>query len=266
MTTELRPQTSAVNAPLWGSRARDWAELQEGQCRPVYLAAYERLGLGAGWTHLDAGCGAGMAAQLSAERGASVWGLDASPGLLEIARERVPSAEFQLGDLEALPYPDDHFDLVTGFNSFQYAGNPSVALIEAKRIARPGGQVLIMTWGEPEGMEAASLIRALGPLMPPPPSGAPGPFALSDEAALRAFANNAGLEPLEVFDVPSPWHYPDLATAMRAQMSSGVSARAAAHSGEATVYEATSRALEHFRQPNGAYDIGASFRCLTARA
>ena len=266
MISELRPRTSAVNAPLWGGRARDWAELQEGQCRPVYLAAFERLGLGAGWTHLDIGCGAGMAAQLSAWRGASVHGLDASPNLLAIAQERLPFAEFLLGDLEALPYADDSFDLVTGFNSFQYAGNPGVALAEAKRVTRPGGQVLIMTWGEPEGMEAASLIRVLGPLMPPPPPGAPGPFALSDEAALRASAGGAGLEPLEVFDVPSPWHYVDLKAALRGQLSSGVAARAIAHSGEEAVQAAYSQALQPFRQPDGSYTIGASFRCLTARA
>ena len=266
MISELRSQTSAVNAPLWGSRARDWAELQEGQCRPVYQAAFERLGLGAGWTHLDVGCGAGMAAQLSAGRGASVRGLDASPNLLAIAQERLPSAEFLLGDLEALPYADDSFDLVTGFNSFQYAGNPGVALAEAKRVSRPGGQVLIMTWGEPERMEAAFLIRALGPLMPPPPPGAPGPFALSDETALHAFASGAGLEPLEVFDVPSAWHYADLRTALRAQLSSGVAARAIAHTGEEAVQAAYSRALEPFRQPDGSYIIEASFRCLTARA
>ena len=266
MISELKPRTSAVNAPLWGGRARDWAELQEGQCRPVYLAAFERLGLGAGWTHLDVGCGAGMAAQLSAGRGATVHGLDASPSLLAIAQERLPSAEFLLGDLEALPYPDDSFDLVTGFNSFQYAGNPGVALGEAKRVARPGGQVLIMTWDEPEGMEAASLIRALGPLMPPPPPGAPGPFALSDETALRAFAGGAGLDPLEVFDVPSPWHYADLKAALRGQLSSGVAARAVAHSGEEAVQAAISRAMEPYRQPDGSYTIGASYRCLTARA
>ena len=266
MTSTLRPRTAVVNAPLWGGRAQDWAKIQEGQCRPVYLAAFERLGLGAGRTHLDAGCGAGMAAQLAAGRGASVRGLDASPELLAIARERVPSAEFLLGDLEALPYADDSFDLVTGFNSFQYAGNPAVALGEAKRVARPGGQVLIMTWGAPEGMEAASLIGALGPLMPPPPPGAPGPFALSDEAALRAFAAGAGLEPLEVFDVPSPWHYADLSTALRGLISSGVAARAVAHSGEEAVNAAHHRALEPYRQPDGSYTIGASYRCLTARA
>ena len=51
--------------------------------------------------------------------------------------------------------------------------------------------------------------------MPPPPPGAPGPFALSDEQALRKFAADAGLTPGELFDVDSPFVYPDEATAIR---------------------------------------------------
>ena len=61
--------------------------------------------------------------------------------------------------------------------------------------------IVIMTWGEPAGMQAASLVAALKPHLPAPPSGAPGPFALSDETALRAFAAAGGLTPGAVFDV-----------------------------------------------------------------
>ena len=82
--------TGAVNGGLWGARARDWAELQEGQCRPVYEAVLDRLKVGPAMAYLDAGCGAGMAAQMAQERGAKVSGLDASEPLLAIARERVP--------------------------------------------------------------------------------------------------------------------------------------------------------------------------------
>lgn len=80
-----------------------------------------------------------MAAALSASLGATVAGLDASEALLEIARERTPGGDFRRGDLEALPFEDDSFDLVTGFNSFQYAGNAAQALREAGRVTRPGG-------------------------------------------------------------------------------------------------------------------------------
>jgi SAM-dependent methyltransferase len=207
-----------------------------------------------------------MAAQIAAGRGAQVSGLDAAPDLLAIARSRVPSGDFHVGDLESLPFPDKKFDLVTGFNSFQYAGNPEVALAEARRVTKSGAQVVIMTWGKPDGMEAASLVAALRPLVPAPPPGAPGPFALSDEAALRAFATSAGLEPLEVFDVDSPWQYPDLSTALRGLNSSGVAVRAVENSSEDAVNEAHSKALEPFRKSDGSYKIGATFRYLLARA
>ena len=70
----------------------------------VYLAIFERARLKPGMAYLDAGCGAGMAAQIAAERGAEVFGLDAAPNLVEIARARVPGGEFHLGDLESLPF------------------------------------------------------------------------------------------------------------------------------------------------------------------
>ncbi len=265
MADELKPRTASINGNLWGARARDWAEIQEGQCRAVYLAAFDRAGLGPTTTYLDVGCGAGMAAQIAVERGAKVAGLDASPPLLAIARERVRSAEFHVGELENLPFPDNTFDLVTGFNSFQYAGNPTIALNEAKRVAKPGAQVLITTWGEPAGMQAAALVAALRPLMLSPP-GAPGPFAMSDESALRAFAAAAGLEPVKILDVASPWRYESLEVALRGLRSSGVAARAVANSSEESVDAAHEAALQPFRSADGSFVIQASFRCLLARA
>jgi SAM-dependent methyltransferase len=137
--------------------------------------------------------------------GAQVSGIDAADGLLAIARTRTPAGDCRRGDLEELPFPDECLDLVTGFNSIQYAGNPVVALREARRVARVDATVVVVTWGDPENMDAAAVVAALRPFMPPPPPGAPGPFALSDEAALRQFAAAAGLKPVEVFDVDSPF-------------------------------------------------------------
>jgi SAM-dependent methyltransferase len=207
-----------------------------------------------------------MAAAIAANRGAEVSGIDAAEELLAIARTRSPNAEFQQGDIEELPFEDNSFDVVAGFNSFQYAGNPGIALAEARRVAKPGGTVVILTWGEPEGMEAAGLIGAIKLLLPPPPPGAPGPFALSDEATLRGFAQDAGLKPLEVFDVDCPWQYPDEATALRGSMSAGVVALAINTSGEDAVLDAFANALTAFKQEDGSYLIGATFRCLLAEA
>jgi SAM-dependent methyltransferase len=264
MAVELKPRTADVNGRLWGARASDWANIQEGTVRPVYEAALERTHVTSGTRYLDVGCGAGMAAQIAATRGAQVSGIDAAEPLLDIARLRTPGGDFRQGDLEALPFDDHSFDVVTGFNSFQYAGNPAVALGAARRVTKPGGAVVIMTWGNPDRMEAASLVAAMRPLMPPPPPGAPGPFALSDESALRKFAADAGLKPMEVFDVDSPFVYADEATAVRGLNSSGVAARAMENSSEQAVTEAHAKAIVPFRQPDGSYRIKATFRCLLA--
>jgi len=265
MPGEAKP-TAEVNGVLWGTRSADWASLQEGQCRPVYEAVLERLNVGPATVLLDAGCGAGMAAQIAASRGARVTGLDASEALLAIARQRVPEGTFGCSDLETLEFVDASFDVVTGFNSFQYAGNPGKALAEARRVTKPGGSVAIMTWGPPEGMPAAALVAALRPLLPAPPPGAPGPFALSNEEALRGFADSAGLKPESVFDVQSPFHYASLEDGVRGLGSSGVAARARNASSDEAVDRAHTEALGAFRQPDGSYHIPAVFRCLIARA
>jgi SAM-dependent methyltransferase len=262
---EEKRTTSAVNGRLWGAGAEDWVSIQERTSRPFYQAVFDRVGLKAGEGYLDAGCGAGLAAQMAAARGAKVSGLDASENLLAIARSRVPDGVFCLGELESLPFANGAFDLVTGFNSFQYAADPGAALGEAKRVVKPGAHVVVVTWGDPVGMEAASIVAALRPLLPPPPPGAPGPFALSDEAALRAFASAAALEPLEVFDVDTPWHYADLATALRGLGSSGVAARARDNSSADAVDNAHAKALAPFRQADGSYKVLARFRCLVTR-
>ena len=151
-------------------------------------------------------------------------------------------------------------------DAFQYAGNPEIALNEARRVTKTGAHILIMVWGQPDGMEFASVLAALRNLHPPRPSGAPGPFALSDETALRAFAANAGLNPLEVFDISSIRRYPDLSVALRGLCSAANAVRAVENSNKAAVAKAYTDALEPFCQSDGSYSIGVTFRCLVARA
>jgi hypothetical protein len=114
-------------------------------------------------------------------------------------------------------------------------------------------------------MEAASLVAALRPLLPPSPLGAPGPFALSDEQALRKFAAQAGLKPVEVFDVDSPFVYSDEPTALCGLNSSGVAARAMENSSEQAVTQAHRKVIAPFRQSDGSYRIKATFRCQLAQ-
>lgn len=253
-----------ANGRIWGLRAADWSTIQEPQCAPAYHAVFDKAVVGSETRLLDAGCGAGMALRLAADLGAHVAGMDASAALLAVAHTRLPGTRLEHGDLEILPFEDNAFDVVTGFNSFQYAGDPVAALREAHRVARPGGKVFIMTWGEPAGMEATALVAALKPLLPPMPPNASGPFALSEPGKLEELAASAGLTPLEVFDVDAPWSYPDLATAKRGLGSSGVAAKAAEFSGQSALDAAHNAALAPFVQPDGSYRISATFRVLMA--
>lgn len=259
-------RSGASNGRIWGLRAADWANIQEAQCSPAYHAVFDKAVIGSETRLLDAGCGAGMALSFAADLGADVSGIDASDALLDVARSRLPNAHLAHGDFEELPFEDNAFDVVTGFNSFQFAANPTVALQEARRVTRAGGRVFIMTWGAPETMEAAALVAALKPLLPPAPPHANGPFALSVPGKLEELAASAGLTPLEVFDVDAPWTYPDLATAQTGLGSSGVAAKAAEISGQEALDAAHAAALAPFRQQDGGYRIGATFRVLMAEA
>jgi len=272
MTVIETPETAThtfsgeANGRIWGARAADWALIQEPQCAAGYHAVFDKAPVGSETRLLDAGCGAGMAMRLAADLGAEVAGIDASAGLLKVARDRLPGARLEQGDLEGLPFEDDSFDVVTGFNSFQFAADPVVALQEAHRVTKPGGKVFIMTWGEPGGMEVTALVAALKPLLPPMPANASGPFALSGTGKLEDLAARAGLTPLDVFDVDSPWRYPDLGTAQKGLGSSGVAVKAAETSGQDALDAAHAAALAPFRRPDGSYRIGATFRVLMAGA
>lgn len=238
--------TAGVQGALWGTRAREWAELQEGAVRPLYERVLGTVGIGAGKKLLDAGCGAGMFCALAAEQGAEVSGLDASEGLLAVARERVPEGDFQLGEIEEPPYESQSFDVVTGFNSFQFAADPQNALRQAGRVVRSEGSVVVAIWGPVEECQAAVTLKAIGALLPPPPAGAPGPFALSEPGALDRFVQSAGLVSQETHDVPCPWVYPDLDTAVRGLGSSGPANRAREEVGGEAVDQALAESLQPY--------------------
>lgn len=249
---------------MWGVRATDWAEVQEDTVLPLYKEVLAKTGIGGGKSVLDVGCGSGRFCQMAAERGARVSGFDATPALLNIAKGRVPSGNFLDGDMESLPYPEDSFHVVTGFNSFQYASNPANALRQAGRVARKGSIVVMAVWGKAADCQAAAYLAAVGRFLPLPPPGHPGPFAYSDDGALEALARRAGLTPMGVYDVDCPWVYSDLETALRGLLSSGPVVRAIEISGEKGMREAVTGALEPFRSSSGAYRMENKFRYMMA--
>src|SRR5262245_41743549 len=133
MTSAMHVQGSAERwGPLWGARPADWG-LSEDLQGPTYEAALDRIGPLSGRHVLDIGCGAGAFLLLVAERGGVPHGLDASEALIAFAHDRLPDADLRVGEMEALPWENDTFDVVTGFNSFFFANDMVAALREAKR-------------------------------------------------------------------------------------------------------------------------------------
>lgn len=265
MTNDTTLSEAAIlQGTLWGARARDWAQLQEGVVLPAHRRVLQRLAAPPGSTLLDVGCGAGLPTRVAWEAGCRVSGLDASVPLLDIARERVPEGDFRLGELLSIPWPDGSFDYVTGFNSFQYAVDPVAALAEARRVLKPLGKVGIVVWGSVDECEAVAHMRALGALLPAPPPGSPGPLA--GEQRISEMAVEAGFKVETDERVDCPWHYADLLTGLRALKSSGPIARVIAAVGEQEVDGALTECLSDFRQPDGSYLFRNKFRALTAQS
>lgn len=257
--------SAPIQGELWSVRARDYAEVQEPTFLPLYRSVLNRAELRDAATLLDIGCGPGLAAQTIGKKIGKISGIDASKAFVEIARARTPIGDFRVAEMEAVPHADHSFDVVTGFNAFQYAASPIQALREARRLAKSAGIVVIAVWGLPETCDAAGHLKALGPLMPPPPAGAPGPFALSDEATLKEFAMAAGLTPIDIVDVPCPWIYPDLDTALRGMLSAGPVERAIRASGLESARKAVVDSIAKYRTPSGGYHMNNTFRYLIAR-
>ena len=258
---------AAEQGDLWSERANDWAAGMEPLMVPVYLAALERLKLASEARLLDAGCGAGRFLRLVAATGigAELSGIDAAPALVDIARERVPGGDFQVGDLEELPYGDASFDVVTSFNALSYATDPATALAEAARVTRLGGKVFIATWGRPEDCEASFYLRAIASLLPPSLPDAPGPFALSERGRLEHLAVDAGLTPIGIAEVDVPWTFRNLDAALRALMSPGFAVRAIRESSEPLVRSVVMEAIAPFRTSRGEYRLENRVRFVVAR-
>jgi SAM-dependent methyltransferase len=247
----------------WGARARDWADVEDEGSRPLFEAVLDALAVAPGTRLLDVGCGSGLACAIASGRGAQVSGLDASPGLLEIARERVPDGDFRLGDMVSLPWEDGLFDAVAFINTFFFASDREATLREAARVARTGARIAVISWSSADRVESTAYLAALEPLLPPLPAEI-DPFI--QPAELIRLARATGLRSAEVVDLDWVWRYPDRETALRGWMSPGPSTLAIEASGENAVREALAETLERFRLSDGGYRLENTVHCLVATA
>jgi SAM-dependent methyltransferase len=132
MDETMMKATLAVDEHHWWYRGR----------RRVIRAELDRLPLPADARVLDAGCGSGRTLVELAHYGTEVSGIELNIEAAELARAR-GVGEVQIGRLEELPYDDAAFDLITCLDVIEHVPDDVTALVELRRVARPGAWLLV---------------------------------------------------------------------------------------------------------------------------
>ncbi len=123
---------------------RFFAPISEGLA-PELL---ELASVGVGREVLDLCCGPGYVAAVAGALGARAHGVDISDGMVELARQLVPSGTFVVGDAQELPYGDASFDAVVCNFGLHHLAQPRRAISECARVLRPGGRFVTSVWDE----------------------------------------------------------------------------------------------------------------------
>jgi len=151
---------------------------------PAAEAAVAALGLAGGERVLDVACGNGNAAAVAAGQGARVVGLDSSPRLIGLARERLPEEEFVIADAAELPFADGEFDAAVSVFGVIFASPAEKAAAELARVVRPGGRAALTSWPPRGPTFAAVMLMRQAVARVRPPEGPP-PVNWGDPAVLE---------------------------------------------------------------------------------
>jgi ubiquinone/menaquinone biosynthesis C-methylase UbiE len=130
----------------WEGEADDWIRLARGEDHFAWLfnlPAFFELLPPPGRLTIDIGCGEGRVARELKKLGHTVRGFDASPTLVEAAREADPEIDVQLADAAALPVEDGAADLAVAFMTYQSVDDLGASVAEAARVLDTGGRLCI---------------------------------------------------------------------------------------------------------------------------
>ena len=165
---------------------------------------------GARW--LDLGCGTGVFTEMVLNNctPAAITAIDPSAAQIEFARKQpvASNAEFQVGDAQALPFPDGTFDVVASALVINFIPDRRKGLAEMRRVARRSGVVAGYVWdfagGRGSSWPVTAGLKALG-------LGTPGVPGLEDTPLdrFRALFKGAGLEAVEVRAIEITVQFPN---------------------------------------------------------
>ncbi len=172
---------------------------------------------------LDIACGTGVLAREVARQSGEngfVAGLDATPGMLVVAKQLEPSIEWRHGTAESLPYENDSFDAVVCQFGLMFFQDRTAALREMLRVLIPGGRMAVAVWESLENSEAypievALLERLAGQQAA---DALRAPFVLGDRAQLTALFREAGVAAVEVATHHGTARFPSIRTMVEADL------------------------------------------------
>jgi len=171
-----RPRVLPTNiqaARTWGAGGEKYDQVSRGIADAIEHAV-DALDPQPGERILDVATGTGWAARRIAARGATVTGVDLGTEVIEAAKELSSNIDFRVGDAEALPFPDNHFDAVISTFGVMFARDPEAVARELARVVRPGGRVSLANWAI--GGSVHDMFQLLRSYKPAEQNPAPSPF------------------------------------------------------------------------------------------
>ena len=161
--THVRETRAAAAAAYFKANAGEWERIRALHApeKDVEAAILKRLTAKPIEELLDAGTGTGRMLELLAPHAKRAVGIDVSPEMLAIARDRLEReklsrVQVRLGDIYRLPFTgggrDSGFDTVLFHQVLHYLDDPGAAVAEAARVMRPGGRLAIADFA-PHGLE-----------------------------------------------------------------------------------------------------------------
>ena len=197
----------------WGGPAGDYWAAHADRYDAGVAAYADAFAAGAavapGELVLDIGCGAGGTtrdAATAAAPGGHAHGIDLSPRLVELARERaadVSNATFAVADAQVADLGAAGTDVVLSRHGVMFVDDPAALLANLHRALRPGGRLALLVWQQCDRQEwLPSFLDALG--APYPPADRPSPVAFGDPDRVYRLLTGAGFTAVEQDDLRRP--------------------------------------------------------------
>jgi len=207
----------------WNRMAGGWEERREWMSRLTGVVnewIADRADAQPGQTVLELACGTGDLGLMVAERVGDegrVISTDFAADMVDVARRQAEArgatnVEQRVLDAERMDLEDDSVDAVVCRWGYMLMADPAAALAETRRVLRDGGRLAFAVWTTPDRNPWAAIpgmtLVQRGHL-PPPEPGAPGIFALGDEARVRELVTGAGFADPELEEIEFRFQYAD---------------------------------------------------------